>query len=175
MAVTVRSAVTSLAMRSIVEVKITAHCSSASSLASFFSLLIKPSRSFLISRSVICINFSAALALVSFAIFSSLSCCFTRMSRISFLSASTSSSPLRKPSWRLSRSSIFLSSASWRDSKRCSNSFISLRRFCSSLRASSTRRSASSLAFCIVASASFLAFASAFLPSSARVSILRRL
>ena len=114
------------------------------------------------SRSVICINLSAASALVSLAIFSSFSCCLPRMSRISFLSCSISSSLLRRFSLRLSSSSSLRSKFSSRVTSRPSRSFSSLRRDCSSRRVSSISLRESSLAWSISFAASFLAFWSSF-------------
>ncbi len=162
----VRSAVTSLAIRSIAPTSIAPAFSSPSSLASVCNFVTKPVRSPRMSRSVICISLSAASALVSLAIFSSFSCCLPRMSRISFLSASTSSSPLRKFSPRLSSSSSFLSSVSSRANRRASISLASLRRAWSSFFDSSAAFSASSRASSISLLASFLALARSFLAFS---------
>ena len=63
-------------------------------------------------------SFSAASFLSSLAVFSSFSCCLVRISRISFFSWSTSSSPLRRFSVRLSSSSSFLSKAASRWTRR---------------------------------------------------------
>ena len=138
-AVTVRSAVTSLAMRSIVSTRIVCARSSASASTSCCILATRFSRSPLMSRSVIFINLSAASFFLRPAIFSSFSCWRVRISRISFFNSSTSSSCLRNFSLRLSSWSSFLSSDSSRSARRFSV-------FWSSLRRSFSIRSASSLA-----------------------------
>ena len=136
-AVTVRSAVTSELMRSMAVTRMVWARSSASCSASRCNLLTRPTRSCLMSRSVICISLSAASFFFRPAIFSSFSCCLVRMVRISSFRFSTSSSCLRSFSARLSSSSSFLSSDDSRSAKRSSSFLISLRRSFSSLTASS--------------------------------------
>jgi len=151
-AVTVRSAVTSPLIRSIAVRRIICARSSASSAASCCNFDTKPTRSFLISRSVICMSFSAASFFLSPAIFSSFSCCLVRISRISDFSPSTSSSCARSFSARLSSSSSLWSS----DFSRSANRFSV---FCISLRRSFSIRKASSFAFRTISLAFVLAFA----------------
>ncbi len=170
-ALTTRSAVTSLAIRSIVCINIAPAFSSAKSLVSFWILVIRPLRSFLMSRSVIAINFSAASFLVSLAIFSSLSCCLVRMSRISFFKSSISLSAFLMLSALLSKLSSFLSRLSSRPSKRFSISLNSLRRVWSSFLDSSASSVASFFAFSTSFSASSFAFLSSFFAFSSALPI----
>ena len=139
-AVTVRSAVTSLLIRSIAVSKIICARSSASSIASCCNFDTNPARSFLISRSVICMSLSAASFFFRPAIFSSFSCWRVRIVRISSLRLSTSSSCVRSFSARLSSSSNFRSSV-------CSRSANRFSVFCHSRRRSFSIFKASSLAF----------------------------
>ena len=147
-----RSAVTSLLIRSIAVTRIICARSSASSIASCCNFDTKPTKSCLMSRSVICINLSAASFFFNPAIFSNFSCCLERMSRISFLRLSTSSSCARNFSARRSSSSSLLSRVFSRSAKRFSV-------FCHSLRRSFSILSASSLALRTMSLA--LVFASA--------------
>ena len=156
-AVTVRSAVTSLAIRSIVSTRIVCARSSASSVASCCSFATRFIKSCLTSRSVIFISFSAASFFFSPAIFSSFSCWRVRMPRISLFSSSTSSSCLRSLSLRLSSSSNLRSSEFSRSTSRFSVFFSSRRRSCSILSASSFAFNTMSLALRSARATSFSA------------------
>ena len=156
-AVTVRSAVTSEDMRSIAVTSRAWAVSSMSRRSSFCSLVIKPTRSSLISFSVILISLSLASSLVRPAIFSNFSCCLSRIWWISSFKSSISRSLLVNFSERFSSWSKRLSSEVSRSERRFSVWRQSLRRASSSCWDLSAILPASFLALRTMSAASFLA------------------
>ena len=156
-AVTVRSAVTSEDIRSIAVTRSAWAVSSISRLISRCCLTTRLARSSLISLSVMAMSFSLASIFERPAIFSSFSCCLSRMLWISDLSSSISFSWRERRSERFSIWSNLLSRESSRSLKRFSVCFQSLRLLSSSFFDFSARSAASFLAFKIMSDASFFA------------------